>query len=61
MIGDGHTAINIFGFHDNTVQSVINLHIFPVRMYIFPEGVYVTGAAPQYNSLKGSRILKIKW
>ena len=59
MIGDGHTAINIFGFHDNTVQSVINLHIFPVRMYIFPEGVYVTGAAPQYNSLKGSRILKI--
>ncbi len=59
MIGDGHTALNIFGFHENSNQSSFRFHIFPVRVYIFPEGLYVTGAAPQYSKLQGSRITKI--
>lgn len=59
MIGDGHTALNIFGFHENTTQSFIKFHIFPMRVYIFPEGTYITGAAPQYNKLQGGKILKI--
>ena len=59
LIGDGHTALNIFGFHENSSTSGVKFHIFPLRVYIFPEGLYVTGAAPQYNKVQGSRILKI--
>lgn len=59
MISDGHTAMNMFGFHDRNIQSAINLHIFPLRFYLFPDGLYVIAAAPQYKLLKGSKILKI--
>src|SRR5258708_4089238 len=32
MIGDGHTALNIFGYHDQVVNNkkVINFHFFPL-------------------------------
>lgn len=59
MIDDGHSALNIFGLHENSGQSYFKFHIFPLRLYIFPEGFYITGAAPQYKNLQGGKILKI--
>lgn len=59
MVGDGHTAMNIFGYHGSNTQSLFNLHVLPLRLYLFTDGLYVIGAAPQYQSLKGSRITKI--
>ncbi|MEO8511973.1 MAG: tetratricopeptide repeat protein [Ignavibacteria bacterium] len=59
MIGDGHTALNIFGYHEKPSQQSYLLHIFPLRLYIFSDGLFVTGAAPQYHELEGSRLTKI--
>jgi tetratricopeptide (TPR) repeat protein len=59
MIGDGHTALNIFGFHDKSSGQVKNLHIFPLKFYIFSDGLFVTGSAPQYKELEGAKITKV--
>lgn len=59
MIGDGHSALNIFNFHSTNSNNSYKLHIFPVMIYMFSDGVYVTGSAPQYSELKGCRLIKI--
>jgi tetratricopeptide (TPR) repeat protein/DNA-binding CsgD family transcriptional regulator len=58
MIGDGHSALNIFNFHNGN-GSTVKFHILPVKLYIFTDGVFVIGAAPQYASLTGKKVLKI--
>jgi hypothetical protein len=32
---------------------------FPLRFYAFPEGIYITSAAPELSSLVGKKVLKI--
>lgn len=59
MIGDGHTALNIFNFHNSNNNTAYRFHIFPVMMYQFSDGMFITGSAPQYNELKGCRVIKI--
>ncbi len=59
MIGDGHTALNVFGYHESNNIIGYKLHVFPVMMYQFSDGVYVTGSASQYNELKGCKLTKI--
>ena len=59
MIGDGHTALNIFNFHNSSNNAAYKFHIFPVMMYQFSDGMFVTGAAPQYGELKGCKVIKI--
>lgn len=59
MVGDGHSAINIFRWHDKQSESIFNYHIYPLRMYMFNDGIYVIGAAPQYGELTGKKITKI--
>lgn len=59
MIGDGHTAINIFNLHNSNNNAAYKFHIFPVMMYQFSDGMFVTGTAPQYGELKGCKVTKI--
>lgn len=59
MIGDGHTALNIFNFHNPNNNAAYKFHIFPVMMYQFSDGMYITGSAPQYNELKAGKVIKI--
>src|SRR5664279_526489 len=49
---DGHTyvdPINVPGLED----------WFPLRFYAFPEGIYITSAAPELSPLVGKKILQI--
>jgi hypothetical protein len=50
LVGDGHTQLNFarFGWHE-----------YPVRLYWFAEGVYVTEAASGYERLLGARLLRV--
>lgn len=59
MIGDGHTALNIFNFHNSNNNTAYRFHIFPIMMYQFSDGMFITGSSPQYNELKGCKVIKI--
>jgi tetratricopeptide (TPR) repeat protein len=49
---DGHS--NIF-----PVQPATGFRMFPLQLYIFSDGTYVTAAAPEYRSIVGLRLTKI--
>lgn len=49
---DGHT----FPF---IMIPAFNLHSFPFKVYLFPEGLYIVDAGREYKDLIGSRIIKI--
>lgn len=51
---DGHTGIFAL---DPTHPSP--LHAYPLRLYWFPDGLYVVAAAPPYRELVGSRLTAI--
>jgi hypothetical protein len=49
---DGHSyasPINVSGMDE----------WFPLRFYVFPEGLYITSAAPEYSELVGAKVLQI--
>ncbi len=51
-IHDGHTRLginNLPGFRD----------IFPVRMYAFSDGIFITGISEKYAKLIGAKVIKI--
>lgn len=50
MIGDGHTAVRA----DQKFTSV-----YPLRLYLFKDGLFVRAAAPEYRDAVGARVLKI--
>lgn len=58
MIGDGHSAINIFNMHNNGKPSY-PLHFFPVKLYMFSDGLYAVEGDPAYKDIFGKRITKI--
>ena len=51
--GDGHTGAYIWGDGEPPYHSL------PLRLWLFPEGVYVVGADPAHRDLVGSRIVSI--
>ena len=51
MLQDGHTAVR-GGLDFLTGQ-------FPVRLYVFDDGIHVIGASEQYSNLVGNRVLKV--
>jgi hypothetical protein len=51
LLRDGHTRV--------TPGSQTEFNFFPLRLYWFADGVYVTGAAPEYQSLIGARLVKV--
>ncbi len=55
MIGDGHSAINIFNMHNNGKPSY-PLHFFPIKLYMFSDGLYAVEGDPAYKALFGSRV-----
>src|SRR5574340_21240 len=48
-VGNAHTTINAF---QGTPE-------FPLRLFIFPDGVYVTAAPPEHLEVVGARVLSI--
>ena len=52
-IGDAHTG---FGFSS---APPMNFFVFPIKVYRYPDGVYVQAAAPAYRNLVGGRIVSI--
>ena len=52
MIGDAHTTLN-------TTGSTQQLRLFPLKLYWFSDGLYVTEAASQYRDVLGARLVRI--
>lgn len=52
-IGDAHTG---FGFSS---RPPMNFFIFPIKVYRYPDGLYIQAAAPAYRNLVGARIVSI--
>lgn len=50
VTGDSHTSLNF---------SKFGAHWYPVQLYWFTEGVYVTQATRGYEQLLGARLLKV--
>ena len=51
MVKDGHTGM----FPAEYFRS----GVFPVRFYLFEDGLYIQKAAPQYAALAGAKVIKI--
>ena len=53
MVGDGHTNIA------PTRDPKIGFRTYPVKLYLFQDGLYVRAAAREYAELVGSRVVRI--
>lgn len=53
MIGDGHTS-----FYPSD-QKKWRFHYYPIRLYSFSDGVYLTATAEEYAHLFGKRLVQI--
>jgi tetratricopeptide (TPR) repeat protein len=51
-IRDGHTALGMGNFQGNN-------RLFPVRLYEFADGIFITGIAEQYAEYVGERVIEI--
>src|ERR1700693_5875700 len=52
LIGDGHTYVDL-------QAPPTGFRHYPLRLYWFPDGVYVLGADKRYAALVGGRIIKL--
>src|SRR6266496_2379875 len=53
MVGDGHTNIA------PTRDPKIGFRSYPVKFYLFQDGLYVRAAAREYSDLVGARVIRI--
>jgi tetratricopeptide (TPR) repeat protein len=53
MVGDGHTSL--FPFYNPT----LGLHRYPIKFYLFKEGLYVQRGAPAYREVVGGKVMRI--
>ncbi len=53
MVGDGHTTINPF------FDPHIGFRYYPVKFYLFKDGLFVRSAARQYSDAVGGRVIRI--
>ncbi len=51
-IGDGHSYLSL-------LEPPISFHRYAIKLYEFPDGVYVVSADPQYKAVVGGRVVKI--
>jgi tetratricopeptide (TPR) repeat protein len=51
MIGDGHTGVRI--------DQKFNSGLYPLRLYLYKDGLFVQAAAPEYREAVGARVVKI--
>ncbi|MBV9774990.1 MAG: tetratricopeptide repeat protein [Gemmatimonadetes bacterium] len=70
MLGDGHTrltlpqdtAVSYGREHTPTAppnDSTLYVHHLPVQLDVYPEGVFVRAATPEYRELIGARVLEV--
>lgn len=52
MIGDGHSTSFPF-------QPATGFRMYPLRLYQFSDGLYVTGASDHYRQVVGNRVVRI--
>ena len=50
LVGDGHTSVRL-------LQSIDSA--YPLRLYLFKDGLYVRSAAPEYRDAVGARVLRV--
>ena len=50
MIGDGHTSVRLLQNFDSA---------YPLRLYLYKDGLFVRSAAPEYRDAVGARVLRI--
>lgn len=53
MVGDGHTS-----FYP-AEQKKWRFHIYPIKLWSFSDGIYVTATTPEHSDLYGKRLLRI--
>ena len=53
MVRDGHTSL--FPFYN----SALGLHRYPVKFYLFKDGLYVQRATPAYREVVGGKLLRL--
>ncbi len=53
LVHDGHTSLN------PAFNPPAGFHFYPIDLYFFKEGLFVRGAAPEYSSIVGARVLKV--
>ena len=53
MVGDGHTSLSPF------YNPTLGLHRYPIKFYLFKEGLYVQRGAPAYREVVGGRVVRI--
>lgn len=51
MVGDGHTSM--------VEKSLFNFGIYPLRYYIYKEGVFIQSASTEYGEIVGGKVIKI--
>lgn len=50
LVGDGHTGVRV-------TQKLSS--VYPVRLYLFKDGLFIRSAAPEYREAVGARVLRI--
>lgn len=56
LVKDGHTKVSI----ESSNGDILRLfHIFPVRFYLFDDGLFVLSCDKQYSKIVGRKVLKI--
>ena len=53
MVGDGHTSL--FPFYNPT----LGVHRYPVKFYLFKDGLYVRQATADYGEVAGGKVVRI--
>ncbi len=51
-IGDGHSYLSL-------LEPPISFRRYPIKLYEFPDGVYVVSADPKYKAVVGGRVIEI--
>jgi tetratricopeptide (TPR) repeat protein len=53
MVGDGHTSLSPF------LDPKLSFRSYPLRLYIYEDGLFVQSAAPEYAAVVGAQVLRI--
>ncbi|MGB6386957.1 MAG: tetratricopeptide repeat protein [Terriglobales bacterium] len=53
MVGDGHTSLF------PAYNPALGLHRYPIKFYLFKEGLYVQQAGPDYREVVGGKVMRI--
>jgi tetratricopeptide (TPR) repeat protein len=51
-IGDGHSYISL-------LEPPISFRRYPIKLYEFPDGIYVVAADPKYKAIVGGRVVEM--